>query len=259
MNDPTPLTKDTLLSECCGQSIGADDRFCPKCGWECRVKEEQPAQVPSKELVAALARFAQHGGQCAVELWEPEDEEDFDMPECNCGLHLLIAQANAYSANEPPAEPSSDELKRKLAAAGVFKGFEGLEGLLNASAFWEQQSYGTRLYYGDGITDYLHRGVLETAINILKQPASSQPPGVKGEDNANTAADRPSAITAGEAAASDGDSACPVLSPNSVERARVALRAIYDATAEDGLHENKALFNVAREALGYLTSTKEVR
>lgn len=82
----------------------------------------------------------------------------------------------------------------------------------------------------------------------------AQPPGAKGDDNTNTAADRPSAITAGEAAASDGDFACPVVSPSS--RAQVALRAIYDATAEDGLHENKALFDVAREGLGYSTSTK---
>lgn len=68
----------------------------------------------------------------------------------------------------------TDELHRKLAKAGVFKGFEGLEGLANSESFWDEQSYGTRLYYGPGITDYLHRGVLRAAIEILKKPAVQQ-------------------------------------------------------------------------------------
>lgn len=54
-----------------------------------------------------------------------------------------------------------------LTAQGVFKGAHGLEGLANASDFWERQPYGTRLYYGDGIMDYLHIGVLNAAIKAL--------------------------------------------------------------------------------------------
>ncbi len=64
----------------------------------------------------------------------------------------------------------SDEITKKLAKAGVFKGFEGLEGLANAKEFWERQHYGTRLYYGAGIADYLHRDVLATAIKLLGTP-----------------------------------------------------------------------------------------
>lgn len=58
-------------------------------------------------------------------------------------------------------------LSDMLAAAGVFKGHQGLVGLLNADEFWEQQPYGTRLYYGNGIADYLHRDVLRTALALL--------------------------------------------------------------------------------------------
>ena len=54
-----------------------------------------------------------------------------------------------------------------LTMRGVFKGAHGLEGLLNAKDFWEQQPYGTRLYYGDGIADYLHIDVLRTAVRAL--------------------------------------------------------------------------------------------
>jgi hypothetical protein len=54
-----------------------------------------------------------------------------------------------------------------LAAQGVFKGFRGLEGLAAADSFWEGQEYGTRLYYGDGVSDYLHRDVLRAAIRAL--------------------------------------------------------------------------------------------
>lgn len=65
-------------------------------------------------------------------------------------------------------------VERKLVEAGVFAGMRGLEGLLNASEFWEQQSYGTRLYYGHGGLDYLHRGVLEAAVKIIREQPSAQ-------------------------------------------------------------------------------------
>jgi hypothetical protein len=77
---------------------------------------------------------------------------------------VAAAQAKASEANV------SNEVAQKLAAAGVFKGFEGLEGLLDAQDFWDEQSYGTRLYYGAGITEYLHRDVLRAAVEILRQP-----------------------------------------------------------------------------------------
>ena len=63
------------------------------------------------------------------------------------------------------------EVENKLVAAGVFAGMRGLEGLLNASEFWEQQPYGTRLYYGSGGLDYLHHSVLNAAVKILSEPA----------------------------------------------------------------------------------------
>lgn len=62
------------------------------------------------------------------------------------------------------------EVQNKLAAKGVFAGLGGLEGLLNATEFWAQQPYGTRLYYGSGGGEYLHVGVLRAAIEILREP-----------------------------------------------------------------------------------------
>ena len=63
-------------------------------------------------------------------------------------------------------------VESQLVAQGVFKGAHGLEGLANASDFWERQPYGTRLEYGPGITDYLHRGVLTAAIKALEESAA---------------------------------------------------------------------------------------
>jgi hypothetical protein len=68
----------------------------------------------------------------------------------------------------PPA-PEPMEVGELLTNNGVFKGSHGIEGLLSADAFWEQQPYGTRLYYGDGIADYLHRGVLRSVVTLLQQ------------------------------------------------------------------------------------------
>lgn len=57
--------------------------------------------------------------------------------------------------------------------AAVFKGNGGLRGLLEADAFWDQQPYETRLYYGAGVTEYLQRGVLRAAVEFLERPLAS--------------------------------------------------------------------------------------
>ncbi|MCO5191356.1 MAG: hypothetical protein M9918_24595 [Anaerolineae bacterium] len=81
-----------------------------------------------------------------------------------------------YEAGEDAQRPTeqSEGLDRlvsrctaRLQESGVFKGAHGLEGLAESNEFWEQQPYGTRLYYGDGITEYLHRDVIRAAIKIL--------------------------------------------------------------------------------------------
>ena len=41
-----------------------------------------------------------------------------------------------------------------------------------ASEFWERQPYMTRLYFGDGGLDYLHRSVLGAAISALDKAAT---------------------------------------------------------------------------------------
>jgi hypothetical protein len=64
-----------------------------------------------------------------------------------------------------------DPVEVALAEAGAFKGFHGLRGLANASGFWADRMYGTRLYYGPGGLDYLHRGVLKAAIKWIEDAA----------------------------------------------------------------------------------------
>lgn len=66
-----------------------------------------------------------------------------------------------------------ERVARVLAKQGVFAGHFGLEGLANADEFWEGQPYGTRLYYGPGAMDYLHRGVLRSAIDALRKADSA--------------------------------------------------------------------------------------
>lgn len=60
-----------------------------------------------------------------------------------------------------------------LADLGIYAGHTGLRGLANADEFWEQQPYGTRLYFGGGYTDYLHRSILQTAVAALDMFAAS--------------------------------------------------------------------------------------
>jgi hypothetical protein len=66
---------------------------------------------------------------------------------------------------------SNDGLGAVLTGRGVFKGAHGLAGLLDAQEFWDEQPYGTRLYYGPGALDYLHRDVLRAAVVALRDTA----------------------------------------------------------------------------------------
>lgn len=69
-----------------------------------------------------------------------------------------------------------------LADEGVFAGHHGLRGLAECNYFWEQQPYGTRLYYGGGGADYLHRSILQSAISALDKFAKlSSPPALPAE------------------------------------------------------------------------------
>lgn len=59
------------------------------------------------------------------------------------------------------------EAEQKLAQAGVFKGHDGLRRLAECQEFWDQQPYGTRLYFEDSGDGYLHRDVLRAAVKLL--------------------------------------------------------------------------------------------
>lgn len=64
---------------------------------------------------------------------------------------------------------TAEAVAEALVKQGVFKGQHGLVGLLESQDFWDRQPYCTRLYYGDGIADYLHRGVLRVAVELLAE------------------------------------------------------------------------------------------
>lgn len=93
--------------------------------------------------------------------------------------HNDVCFIAAALASAPPAAPPEDAPRKAehlLAASGVFKGHEGLRGLANAASFWVDHPYGTRLYYGDGGMDYLHRDVLMSAVRVLDTLAASAAP-----------------------------------------------------------------------------------
>lgn len=91
----------------------------------------------------------------------------------------ILAELDAHLAQPEAAEPSTAEAK--LVADGVFKGEKGLRGLLDSESFWEQQPYGTRIYYGEGVADYLHRDILRVAVRLLdEKPLRAAPVAVRG-------------------------------------------------------------------------------
>ena len=48
-----------LITECCGVAISANHRFCPQCGYECRIKEDT---LIARAIL--LAKEATNGWAC---------------------------------------------------------------------------------------------------------------------------------------------------------------------------------------------------
>lgn len=97
---------------------------------------------------------------------------------CHEAAAAVAASLSASSSSQPTTAED------QLTTQGVFKGAHGLRGLLEADVFWERQMYGTRLYYGPGIADYLHRGVLGAAVEALDALAASPLVQQAGQPNA---------------------------------------------------------------------------
>lgn len=68
------------------------------CAW-CNqpVPAPETGAPPAAELIQSLASFARHNPFCPVSQWKPQDEEDFDVPGCTCGLILLLEHARQYT------------------------------------------------------------------------------------------------------------------------------------------------------------------
>jgi len=54
-----------------------------------------------------------------------------------------------------------------LSKDGVFLNADCLDRWAKDTAFWDNQPYSTRFYFGDGLSDYIHRGILESAVKLL--------------------------------------------------------------------------------------------
>jgi hypothetical protein len=89
--------------------------------------------------------------------------------------HWLMSRTVQWMAARNEMNPPVTPAQETLSANGVFRGHSGLEGLVNADTFWEKQPYGTRLYYGDGAMDYLHRDVLRSTIKLIERNCVSPP------------------------------------------------------------------------------------
>lgn len=136
--------------------------------------------------------------QCRInlhEVWKVMPGTPKERQRAEMAIHAVTQDiweiANRkYAAPSPTpnlqqAVDAASNLEQRLSAVGVFKGFHGLEGLANATKFWEQQPYGTRLYYGEGITEYLHIGVLNAAIRALKSTSNKEEAESRSDELAN--------------------------------------------------------------------------
>lgn len=90
------------------------------------------------------------------------------IPDASKPAEAESAAGDSESKSEAPTAADA------LSSRGVFKGAQGLEGLLKADEFWQEQECGTRLYYGSGVGQYLHRDVLLAAVEALEAKAADE-------------------------------------------------------------------------------------
>lgn len=132
--------------------------------WLSRVLDEDDVKTAHGLLLGAmLAASAKDREGADHDICDAVMDPNGICPECKQPLHVT-----------QPASQGQASAETALTAAGVFKGAHGLRGLAESQAFWDGQPYNTRLYYGDGGGDYLHRDVLRAVVRLLDtQPASA--------------------------------------------------------------------------------------
>ena len=85
-----------------------------------------------------------------------------DLMKCPCGAEFYdpLCFASHYrecpQANCSPAPSCSAESK-------------ALQALVDSQTFWDEQPYGSRLYYGDGPADFLRRETLRAVIKEIRE------------------------------------------------------------------------------------------
>lgn len=178
----------------------SDNWLSPEWEGECRQKLLEHIAKGDPLDVAAYCAFMWHHGWSTAGSGEDSALAAMIQAAPLCDMHALgwVAIAEDLSAvfmdgpgeikldyegsKHPVAERLVDDAElptdglAKLTNAGVFKGAEGLRGLAENDEFWSEQPYGTRLYYGDGNNDYLHRGILRAAIQALALEANDIKP-----------------------------------------------------------------------------------
>jgi hypothetical protein len=141
-----------------------------------------------RDRVAALEKKARTAEECNDAICRRLDEiqrkgtgqpteAGIRLASYSIGKAKPIEECGKDRIQVPPTTiPTPPEaVQEALSVNGVFLGQNGLEGLADADSFWEDRPYGTRLYYGDGAMDYLHRDVLRSAIKLIEQNCATLP------------------------------------------------------------------------------------
>jgi hypothetical protein len=112
---------------------------------------------------ANFQRYSVQMGYHDFELSQDSDD-DYRNPNTQLRWNFWRASRDALGVAAPLVPTAMSQ---------VFKGADGLRKLAEHNAFWESQPYGTRLYFGDGLTEYLHRDVLRAAVSDLEAQAAA--------------------------------------------------------------------------------------
>ena len=168
-----PMTTPTIRTAL-ERLIQLDDTCCPHN--VDAISGTSPWDDAIADIRAVLKAEPQAERPSEKDLYDLAAEFDGDpVPAMRRALELWGNPLQGDPAPAAPATPPAPvprDVGELLTNNGVFKGAHGIEGLLSADAFWEQQPYGTRLYYGYGNADYLHRDVLRSAVTLLQRLAS---------------------------------------------------------------------------------------
>lgn len=130
----------------------------------------QRIEAEWQDLLGSMIHLKRHGINLLPDINAISDK--VKKIDTYTGYSMTLGTVVAPSpATEESAMSDKQNAETELQRVGLFAGIDGLRRFAECNEFWENQMYGTRLYFEDSAC-YLHRSAVQAAIEALDTSAA---------------------------------------------------------------------------------------